>query len=68
MNDDPRTTLSHWITAAGIIAHTTYLSEERYAIGVYANEHTPNYKQLWNLRDFIVSSISGPIVWLVPRI
>lgn len=57
-------TLKQWVEKTGILP--TYPTTERDAVSVCISDGIDRYK-LWRLSDFVVSSVSGIVVWLVPR-
>jgi hypothetical protein len=44
----------------------THPATERGAVAVQAVRHSPRRQLLWRLSDFVVSSVCGSVVWLVP--
>jgi hypothetical protein len=61
----PRRTFAQWSKETGILPTTKTI--EHNAISVVIDITDPNRPELWELADYIVSSASGAVVWLVPR-
>ncbi len=58
-------TLADWTKATGILP--TYPTTERGAVSVIStSDRTKYHAHLWHLTDYKVSTVSGPVVWLVP--
>jgi hypothetical protein len=57
-------TLQEWAQRACVGINRTSTSETRH---VFATEYVTGFADLWHLDDFVVSTRSGPIVWLVPK-
>lgn len=57
--------LQEWCELSGILY--THPTTETKAVSVCCNRDTPYYWMLWLLGDYAVSSVSGPVVWLVPK-
>ena len=62
-----QTTLAQWSKQTGILP--THPTTERQAVSVVIepSELNPLYNKLWDLSDYVVSSVSGIVVWLTPR-
>lgn len=60
-------TLAQWCRSADV--KPTHPTTERGAVSlIYDLHHSyPLYADLWCLSDYCVSSVSGPVVWLVPK-
>ena len=60
-----RIPLSQWAEAAGVkpTARTTWVG----ATSVLSLPGYPLHAELWRLSDYVVSTVSGPVVWLIPR-
>ena len=61
-------TLAQWKSRTGILP--THPTTERGAVSMIVADvglTTTQLMELWRLEDYAVSSVSGPIVWLVPR-
>jgi hypothetical protein len=58
-------TLKNWCENTGIMP--TDPTSERQAISLVTDSRNPEYAKLWHLADYVVSSVTGPVVWLVPR-
>ena len=59
--------LADWTKATGILG--THPTTECGAVSVIAptvNMCQRTRAQLWTLEDYLVSSVSGPVVWLLP--
>ena len=63
METELRMSLAEWAKKNGI--YPTHPTTEKGAVSVVidSGKHTG----LWSLTDFEVSSVSGSVVWLVPR-
>jgi hypothetical protein len=59
-------TLAEWSAATGILP--THPTTERGAVSLCCSPNDADRVQLWNLTDFAVSTVSGPVIWLVPKI
>jgi hypothetical protein len=58
-------TLKQWSKKTGILP--THPTTERGAVSVLSTEvNFQDHFQLWKLEDYKVSSVSGPVVWLIP--
>lgn len=58
-------TLREWSELTGILP--THPTTERGAVSVICNAQHKHSWELWHLSDYAVSSVSGPVVWLIPR-
>lgn len=60
-------TLAQWCKVAGVLP--THPTTERGAVSVCVTlDHQSELcHDLWHLADYLVSSISGPVVWMLPR-
>lgn len=59
-------TLADWTALSGI--KPTHPTTEKGAVSVCSNSMgNPYHAELWRLSDYKVSSVSGPVVWLVPH-
>ena len=58
-------TLREWSEANGILA--THPTTERGAVSVVVDINHPQRSDLWVLSDYHVSTVSGPVIWLVPK-
>ncbi len=45
----------------------THPTTDRAAVSFTLDSRAPCYRYLWTLTDYAVSSVSGPVVWLLPR-
>lgn len=62
-------TLAEWCRMSGIALATMPLGVVGTAIIMTFEEQKAfpdTYSQLWRLSDYKVSTVSGPVVWLVP--
>lgn len=57
--------LTEWQSTSGILA--THPTTERGAVSLVLDHSHPMRSELWHLHDYVVSTVSGPVVWLVPR-
>jgi hypothetical protein len=57
-------TLSEWSKLTGILP--THPTTERGAVSVIVTYQDARHNDLWHLTDYKVSSVSGPVIWLVP--
>jgi hypothetical protein len=59
-------TLKEWCATMNILP--THPTTEKGAVSVilYKEPHQ-NQSELWHLDDYTVSSVSGVVVWLVPK-
>lgn len=58
-------TLDEWVANYGALPTTP--TTERGAVSLTIRPNQAGYKLLWQLADYTVSSITGPIVWLLPK-
>lgn len=58
-------TLSEWSSRTGILP--THPTTERSAVSLCVDQLHADRSELWHLADYVVSSVSGPVVWFVPR-
>lgn len=60
-------TLAEWCKIAGV--SPTHPTTERGAVSLIPGSDVPHfhYTELWRLDDYSLTTISGPVVWLVPR-
>jgi len=58
-------TLAEWSESTGILPTTP--TTESGAVSVVIDHEHQNRAQLWHLTDYAVSSVSGVVVWLVPK-
>lgn len=63
LRDRRPTTLDEWATK-----HRSYVAtHESRAVVVYCDHKGPAESELYGLSDYLVSTRSGPCVWMVPR-
>jgi hypothetical protein len=58
-------TLAEWCTRTQVLP--THPTTERGAVSVVLDHTHPGRSDLWHLADYVVSSVSGVVVWLLPR-
>jgi hypothetical protein len=58
-------TLNEWKKLTRILP--THPTTETGAVSVLVSLKAPSRPLLWNLEDYRVSSVSGVVVWLVPK-
>lgn len=56
--------LRDWCKLADILP--THPTTERQAVSLLSDSRNPHHSDLWALDDYKVSTVSGPVVWLVP--
>ena len=59
-------TFAEWSKLTGILP--THPTTERQAISVIIDLKHPNYPDLFHLTDYVVSSVCGIVIWLVPTL
>jgi hypothetical protein len=57
-------TLKDWQRKTGILP--THPTTERGAVSLICPIGEAGRSDLWHLEDFKVSTVSGPVIWLVP--
>jgi len=57
--------LHEWAETSGVLP--TYPTTETGAVSVVLDHSHPDRAALWRLSDYAVSTVSGPVIWLVPR-
>jgi hypothetical protein len=56
--------LSEWSKLTGILP--THPTTEHGAVSLLCSVGEPHRAKLWQLTNYKVSTVSGPVVWLVP--
>jgi hypothetical protein len=59
-------TLQEWSKAKGILVRRND-SGGTYVLATLYSHQTVDTRELWHLSDYVVSTVSGPVVWLVKR-
>jgi hypothetical protein len=58
-------TLQEWSKTTNILP--THPTTESGAVSVISTLNNRYHAELWRLDDYAVSSVGGPVIWLVPR-